>query len=128
MRRLGSQRTSTRGSLRTPEDWESLEQELYSAGVSPEEIEEGTRLLLAEARGHQLALTRKRHELTQREIAEAMGVSVARVSRIEHGEVSSFDVVARYVEAMGGRLELVADFGDHLLRMPVSAPREGTAA
>ena len=105
---------------RVPQDWEALGEELYAAGANREEVEAGTRLLLAEARGYQLAETRRSHELTQRDIAEAMGVSVARVSQIEHGEVASFDVVARYVEALGGRLELVARFGDHELRMPVS--------
>jgi hypothetical protein len=50
----------------------------------------------------------------------AMGVSVARVSQIEHGEVTSFEVIARYVEALGGRLDLVADFGDRTVRLPVS--------
>lgn len=115
-------------SERTPQDWESLEQELFAAGVTPEEVEAGTNRLLAEARGHQLAQTRKCHGLTQRDIADAMGVSVARVSQIEHGEVTSFEVVARFVEALGGRLELVADFGDHTLRMPVSDPGTGTAA
>ncbi len=49
-----------------------------------------------------------------------MGVSVARVSQIEHGEVTSFEVIARYVEALGGRLDLVADFGDRTIRLPVS--------
>jgi hypothetical protein len=32
-----------------------------------------------------------------------MDVSIARVSQIEHGEVASFEVIARYVEALGGR-------------------------
>ena len=49
-----------------------------------------------------------------------MGVSIARVSQIEHGEVTSFEVIARYVEALGGRLDLVADFGDRTVRLPVS--------
>ncbi len=49
-----------------------------------------------------------------------MRVSVARVSQIEHGEVTSFEVIARYVEALGGRLDLVADFGDRTVRLPVS--------
>ena len=55
-----------------------------------------------------------------KQIAAAMGVSVARVSQIEHGEVTSFEVIARYVEALGGRLDLVADFGDRTVRLPVS--------
>ena len=43
-----------------------------------------------------------------------------RVSQIEHGEVTSFEVIARYVEALGGRLDLIADFGDRTVRLPVS--------
>jgi hypothetical protein len=47
-------------------------------------------------------------------------VSIARISQIEHGDVTSFEVIARYVEALGGRLNLVADFGDRTVRLPVS--------
>ena len=32
----------------------------------------------------------------------------------------SFEIIARYVEALGGRLDLVADFGDRTVRLPVS--------
>ena len=113
---------------RIPQDWETLERELHAAGVSAEEIEAGARLLLAQARGHQLAQARKHLSLGQREIAATMGVSVARISQIEHGEVTSFEVIARYVEALGGRLDLVADFGDRTVRLPVSDSAENTAA
>jgi ribosome-binding protein aMBF1 (putative translation factor) len=105
---------------RTPQDWETLERELHAAGVSPAEIETGARELLARARGHQLAQARKQLGLAQKSIAGAMGVSIARVSQIEHGDVTSFEVIARYVEALGGRLDLVADFGDRTVRLPVS--------
>lgn len=105
---------------RTPLDWEDLERELHAAGVSPEEIETGAREMLARARGHQLAESRKHLGLGQREIAASMRVSVARISQIEHGEVTSFEIIARYVEALGGRLDLVADFGDRTIRLPVS--------
>ncbi len=113
---------------REPRDWEELERDLYAAGVSPEEIQAGARELLAQARGHQLAETRKRLGIGQKDIAAAMGVTVARVSQIEHGEVSSFEVIARYVEALGGRLELVADFGDRTVRLPVSHAASTAAA
>ncbi|MFC9685158.1 helix-turn-helix domain-containing protein [Streptomyces sp. NPDC056948] len=113
---------------KTPQDWESLEQELYSAGVDPGEVKAGSRRLLAEARGYQLAEARKQYGLAQRDVAARMGVSVARVSQIEHGEGATLDVIARYVEALGGRLDLVADFGDHTLRMPASDDRGSTAA
>ncbi|MFD3596865.1 helix-turn-helix domain-containing protein [Streptomyces sp. NPDC058656] len=37
---------------------------------------------------------RKQYGLAQRDIAARMGVSIARVSQIEHGEVATLDVVA----------------------------------
>jgi hypothetical protein len=46
--------------------------------------------------------------------------AVARISQVEHGDVTSFEVIARYVEALGGRLDLFADFGDRTVRLPVS--------
>ncbi|GAA0442268.1 hypothetical protein Acor_05450 [Acrocarpospora corrugata] len=105
---------------RTPGDWADLERELHEAGVSPSVIDEGARRLLAEARGHQLAEARKHLGLGQKDVATTMGVSVSRVSQIEHGEVASLEVIARYVEALGARLELVVDFGDRTVRLPVS--------
>jgi hypothetical protein len=46
-----------------------------------------------------------------------MGVSVARVFRIESGDVSTQDVLTRFVAALGGTLKLIADFGDEQLRL-----------
>ncbi|CAM5729972.1 helix-turn-helix transcriptional regulator [Streptomyces hirsutus] len=91
-------------------------------------MEAGSRRLLAEARGHQLAEAREPSGLAQREVAARMGVSIARVSQIEHGEGATLDVIARYVEALGGRLDLVADFGDHTVRMPASSDHDSAAA
>lgn len=91
-------------------------------------MEAGSRRLLAETRGHQLAEARNQYGLAQRDVAARMGVSIARVSQIEHGEAATLDVIARYVEALGGRLDLVADFGDHTLRMPASGDQGGAAA
>jgi hypothetical protein len=61
-------------------------------------------------------------------VVAAMGVTVARVSQIEHGDVTSFEVIARYVEALGGRLDLVADFGDRTVRLPVTDTATNAAA
>lgn len=57
-----------------------------------------------------------------------LGVSIAHVSQIEHGEVATVDVIARHVEALDGRLDLVADFGDHTLRIPASGDQGSAAA
>jgi hypothetical protein len=45
-----------------------------------------------------------------------MGVTKGRISQIESGQVSGQDVIARYVEALGGNLVVVAVFGDGELR------------
>jgi len=50
--------------------------------------------------------------LTQAELADALGVSQARVSKIEHGEISGIDVVRAYVAALGGSVDVVARLGD----------------
>lgn len=91
-------------------------------------MQAGTRRLLAEARGRRLAEARKSCGLAQREVAARMEVSIARVSQTENGEVAALDVLARYVEALGGRLDLVADFGDHTVRTPGSGDPKGVAA
>ena len=73
--------------------------------------------MLDEARGWRLAELRKRREMTQEQVASRMGVSVARVSQIEAGDVSTQEVLARYIAALGGTLKLIADFGDEQLKV-----------
>jgi transcriptional regulator with XRE-family HTH domain len=70
--------------------------------------------LIAQARAYRLAEIRRRQHATQTDIAKAMGVTQARVSRIEKGELtrSEVDTLAAYVRALGGRLKIVAEFGD----------------
>jgi len=46
-----------------------------------------------------------------------MGVSTARVSQIEAGDLSTQDVLARYIAALGGTLTPIADFGDEQLKV-----------
>jgi transcriptional regulator with XRE-family HTH domain len=50
--------------------------------------------------------------LTQVELADALGVSQARVSKIEHGEISGVEVVRADVAALGGSVDVVARLGD----------------
>lgn len=57
--------------------------------------------------------SRRAMKLTeQAELAETLGVSQARISKIEHGEISGIDVVRAYVSALGGRIDIVAHIGD----------------
>ncbi|GAB2583810.1 helix-turn-helix domain-containing protein [Streptomyces capparidis] len=70
--------------------------------------------LVAELRAHKLAEIRQDQPLTQRQVAASMGVSPPRVSAIEHGDIDRAEVATlrSYVEALGGRLRIVADSGD----------------
>ena len=63
-------------------------------------------------RGHQLAEMRTAAGVTQAELADVLGVSQARVSKIEHGEVSGIEVMRSYVAALGGSIDVVARLGD----------------
>jgi transcriptional regulator with XRE-family HTH domain len=77
----------------------------------------GTAGLLAQVRAHRLAEMRKRRGLTQRQVVQAMGVTVGRVSQIENGELAGIDVLDRHVHALGGELQIVADFGDGQIKV-----------
>ncbi|SRR6266702_7533102 len=71
--------------------------------------------LLPRQSGERLAGERQRRGISQARLAEAMGVTPTHVSQIERGEVATIEAVARYIQALGGRLDLVASFGDHTL-------------
>ncbi|GAA0391703.1 putative antitoxin HigA3 [Acrocarpospora corrugata] len=64
--------------------------------------------------GHRLAERRTAQDLTQAEVADRMCVTKSRVSQIERGEVSAVEAIARYVQALGGHLQISAVFGDDL--------------
>ena len=85
--------------------------------IGSEDVEHGKARLLARVRAHRLADMRKRRGLTQRQVAQAMGVTVGRVSQIENGELTGIDVLDRYVTALGGLLEIVANFGDEQFKV-----------
>jgi DNA-binding XRE family transcriptional regulator len=81
----------------------------------PEEAERRRKALMARQSGQRLADERKQRGLTQAQLAETMGVTPGRVSQIERGELSTIEAIARYVQALGGHLELIANFVDHTL-------------
>jgi predicted XRE-type DNA-binding protein len=74
----------------------------------------GQRRLDDEIRAFRLAEVRRNRSLTQREVADAMGVSGPRVSDVERGRLDtvSVSVLRAYVEALGGRLRVTAEFDD----------------
>ena len=65
-------------------------------------------------RAHRLAEVRKAQGVSQKDIADAMGISQPRISKIERGDIANSELrtLRSYIEALGGRLRVVADFGD----------------
>ncbi|WP_144127164.1 helix-turn-helix domain-containing protein [Catellatospora sichuanensis] len=97
-------------------DTDHLERAVESAG-GRDAFDAAMGAMLDEVRGWRLAEMRRRRGLTQEQVAERMGVSTARVSQIESGDVSTREVLNRYVAALGGTLKLIADFGDEQLKV-----------
>jgi DNA-binding transcriptional regulator YiaG len=53
---------------------------------------------------------RRAHKLTQERVAETLGIGQDQVSRLEQRSDLLLSTLRSYVEAMGGRLTLVAEF------------------
>lgn len=91
-------------------DWDDVREEQIERAGGEAAVAEGVRRHLAEIAAHRLAEKRKQLGLIQAEIAERMGITKGRVSQIERGEVSTVEVLARYVDALGGKLRVIATF------------------
>jgi transcriptional regulator with XRE-family HTH domain len=95
-------------------------------GWSPERVEAveaRTREMLREM---PLVELRRQLNLTQEALAQALGTSQASVSKLERRSDIYLSTLRRYVQAMGGELEIRARFPDGEIRldqwMPEPAP------
>lgn len=72
---------------------------------------------------NQLAVTMRELRVfagrSQVEVAAAMGVAQAEVSRLEGRADTKLSTIERYVKALGGEVEVVARFGDRSLRLHI---------
>jgi len=98
-------------------DRESFLSELFPDAADRAEVETGAQALVNVSRAHRLAEMRRRLGLTQAEVAERMNVRQERVSAIERAKVDASELrtLAAYIKALGGRMEIVADFGGERL-------------
>jgi len=71
----------------------------------------------AEVRAYRLREVREEQGLTQVELAQRMHVTQPTVSQLEGGllDRAGLSTIKAYVEALGGTVEVVADFGDRRL-------------
>jgi DNA-binding Xre family transcriptional regulator len=81
-----------------------------------ERVEAQTQALLAVVK---LAELREARQATQRELAGALEMTQANVSRIEHEDDIYLSTLRRYVEALGGQLEVHAVFPDETVKVAV---------
>jgi DNA-binding XRE family transcriptional regulator len=92
--------------------WRDIRGDIVARAGGEEALAQASRRNQAYIDGHRLAERRKAHGLTQADLAEQMGVGKSRISQIERGEVSTVEAVARYVQALGGQIQITAVFGD----------------
>lgn len=91
-----------------------------------DEVSAGAAALVAANRPRPLTEQRTRLGLTQAEVARRMGVRQERVSALERADPGATEVrtLADYVAALGGRLDIVADFGGERIVLRTTGTRE----
>jgi len=95
--------------------WQQVKKERQAQGrANPARVAELKREMLDEVRAYRLAEVRKAQGETQEALAKLMDVSQVRISQIENGDIGRTEVgtLRSYVEALGGRLRIVAEIGD----------------
>jgi transcriptional regulator with XRE-family HTH domain len=65
-----------------------------------------------------LAAVRKKHKKSQAAVAKKLSVSQSNISQLERGGDPTLSTVAGYIDALGGKLEMVAVFDDETV--PIS--------
>lgn len=91
----------------------TLQDLIEKAALSPAEVQAARSDLEQERTSYQLRALRKRAGLTQGDLAQLLGVSQNRISRLERGHASRVLVgtLRRYVEALGGQLHVSMTIG-----------------
>ena len=87
----------------------TLDQKLKQLGFARrKKVEARAAQLIAEEMS--LRELRRAHKLTQERIAETLGIGQDQVSRLEQRSDLLISTLRGYVEAMGGKLSIVAEF------------------
>jgi DNA-binding XRE family transcriptional regulator len=95
-------------------DWADVRAEL--ADGDEEALADERSRTEAWVNAYHLAEERKRLGLTQRQVADHMGVTAGRISQIENGDLDVNEVatLSRYAQALGARLRIIFDYGNDL--------------
>ena len=95
-------------------DWDDIRAELFDRDDEALAAERARTEAWVSA--FHLAEERKRLGLTQRQVADLMGVTPGRVSQIENGDLDANEVatLSRYARALGARMRVIFDYGNDL--------------
>ena len=96
-------------------NWQEVRQRAVDEGrINEGRVREHRDAQLAKVRAHRLAELREAHDLTQTVVAQKLGISQPRLSKIESGELDNTQIstLRALVRALGGELEVVAKVGD----------------
>jgi hypothetical protein len=95
-------------------NWKDVRADAVSGGLVDEDrVTHATRALADAVKAQRSADIRKAQALNQQKVSQA------RISKIEHGTLTHTEVgtLESYVEALGGRLRVVAEFDDESIAL-----------
>lgn len=99
--------------------YDGVEQLFTELDLSDDDRSRASQIVNDHVRAWHLAQVRTDQDRSQTDLAAAMGVSQPRVSALERGELDgvTLSTLRAYVRALGGKLNIVADFGDREYRL-----------
>jgi predicted transcriptional regulator len=95
--------------------WSHIKAERFG----PEEIEKIRREAIRDLLEEDLRTLREAAGITQEELAEKVAVDQSQISRLERRGDARVSLLKRYVEALGGELQIVATLRGKVVRLPV---------
>lgn len=102
-------------------NWRDIRAEAIAQGrLDPERVQAASTKMRNATQAERLAdIRRARGHTRQADLAAIMGVSQARVSKLESGDLSHTELgtLQAYVAALGGELRIVADFANGVVEL-----------
>jgi predicted XRE-type DNA-binding protein len=101
-------------------NWRDIRAEAVKRGlVHPSQADASRKTLHDAVQAQRLADIRKAHGHRQSDVAALMGVSQARVSKLESGGLSHTELgtLQSYVAALGGSLRVIAEFDESIVEL-----------
>lgn len=102
-------------------NWREVRAEAVAAGrIDPQRAAAAHKEAEEAVQAHRLAEVRRRRGMVrQSDIASLMGVSQARVSKLERGDLSHTELgtLQSYVAALGGELSITVSFGSERIEL-----------